>query len=141
MATIRPRPTINRAVRSPQAAPKFHYQPRTPEQVRERAQRSIGGRDSYFNSDIQFFTAREGDNNVRILPPPPDADWGHYGVGIVVHYGIGPDQGAYLCLDRMKSEPCPICEERAHVLMPPPARNSKLKPPSPANRSTRTRSR
>lgn len=91
---------------------KFQYKARTPEQVRERAQRQIGGRDSYFSSDIQFFTPREGDNNVRILPPPPNADWGHYGVGVVVHYAIGSDQSAYLCTARMKDEPCPICEER-----------------------------
>jgi len=92
---------------------KFEYRARTPEQVRALAQRQIGGRDSYFNSDIVFFTAREGDNNVRILPPPPDADWGHYGVSIACHYDIGPDKSAYLCRDKMLSEECPICAERA----------------------------
>lgn len=94
---------------------KFQYRARSPEQVRERAQRQIGGRDGYFNSDAQFYTPREGDNTVRILPPPPDSDWGHYGINIVGHYDIGADSSAYLCLDKMRGEPCPICEERARA--------------------------
>lgn len=110
MAIVKPKTRVGSSVRT--GGVKFQYKARTPEQVRERAQRQIGGRDSYFNSEIQFFTPREGDNNVRILPPPPDADWGHYGVGVVVHYSIGADQSAYLCAARMKDEPCPICEER-----------------------------
>src|SRR4030067_1403685 len=91
---------------------KFEYRARTPEQVRALASRQIGGRDSYFNSDIVFFTPREGDNSVRILPPPPDAEWGHYGVGLAMHYDIGPDKSAYLCREERLQEPCPVCEER-----------------------------
>mgnify|MGYP001559567074 CR=1 FL=1 len=109
MVMIKPKTRVSGR---PASGVKFQYKARTPEQVRERAQRQIGGRDSYFSSDIQFFTPREGDNNVRILPPPPDADWGHYGINVVVHYAIGSDQSAYLCAARMKDEPCPICEER-----------------------------
>lgn len=110
MAIVKPKTRISGSSRT--GVVKFQYKARTPEQVRERAQRQIGGRDSYFSSEIQFFTPREGDNNVRILPPPPDAEWGHYGVGVVVHYAIGSDQSAYLCAARMKEEACPICEER-----------------------------
>lgn len=94
------------------ATSRFVYRARSPEQVRERAQRAVGGRDSYFDSDVQFFTPRVGDNNVRIMPPPPNKDWGHYGVNIAVHYGIGADQNAYLCANKMKDEACPLCEER-----------------------------
>ena len=91
---------------------KFEYRARTPEQVRALAQRQIGGRDSYFDKSIVFFTAREGDNVLRILPPPSDAEWGHYGVNIAMHYDIGPDKSAFLCREKMLQEPCPICEER-----------------------------
>lgn len=110
MVMVKPKTGMKSSVRS--GSVKFQYKARTPEQVRERAQKQIGGRDSYFTSDVQFFTPREGDNNIRILPPPPDVNWGHYGIGIVVHYAIGSDQSAYLCTARMKDEPCPICEER-----------------------------
>jgi hypothetical protein len=102
----------------PAAAPagrsrfNFKYKPRTAEEVRERAMRNIGGRDSYFTQEIQFFTPREGENNVRILPPPPDADWGHYGIALTVHYDIGADHSAYLCLQKMQGKSCPACEER-----------------------------
>lgn len=108
-ATSRPRVGVRPAAG---AAPRFQYNARTPEQVRERAQRAIGGKDSFFSSEVQFFTPRVGDNNVRILPPPVDADWGHYGLNLCVHYGIGSDQSAYLCASKMKGEPCPLCEER-----------------------------
>ena len=93
----------------------FKYKQRTPEEVRDRATRSIGGRDSYFKQEVKYFTPREGVNNIRILPPPPDADWGHYGIGIFVHYDIGVDGSAYLCLAKMKGEDCPACEERARA--------------------------
>lgn len=93
---------------------KFQYRGRSAEQVRERAQRSIGGRDSFFNSDVQFFTPRVGDNNVRILPPPPDKadEWNHYGISLSAHYDIGADRSAFLCLQKMKGEECPLCVER-----------------------------
>lgn len=90
---------------------KFQYKQRTADEVKERA-RQTSGRDSYIEGDVQFFTPAEGVNTVRILPPPPDADWGHYGMRVWEHRDIGVDKGAYLCLAKMKHEPCPVCEER-----------------------------
>lgn len=112
MALIKPKAKTGGSPAAKAGQSRFQYKPRTPEQVRERAQRAVGGRDSFFNSEVQFFTPRVGDNNVRILPPPPDADWGHYGLNLTVHYGIGADQSAYLCRNKMLGEACPICEER-----------------------------
>lgn len=96
---------------------KFEYRGRTGDQVRERASRALGGRDSFFNSDVQFLTPRVGDNNVRIMPPPPDkADvWGHYGMQLPVHYGIGADQSAYVCVNKLRGEDCVLCAERARA--------------------------
>jgi hypothetical protein len=116
MSLIKPKPGAT-AARSPAgrggaSKPRFEYKARSPEQVRAQASRAVGGRDSFFSEDIQFFTPRVGENNVRILPPPPDADWGHYGLNVAVHYGIGADESAYLCPKKMKDEPCPLCEER-----------------------------
>jgi hypothetical protein len=34
---------------------------------------------------------------------------------IHVHYGIGPDRAAVLCLAKMHAEPCPICEARGRA--------------------------
>ncbi|MBX4215939.1 hypothetical protein KW797_03245 [Candidatus Parcubacteria bacterium] len=90
----------------------FQYKPRSAEQVRERMSRNVGGRDSIWRQGIELFSPRKGDNTVRFMPPPPDADWGHYGFNVVVHYGIGADESAFLCLDKMKGENCPICKQR-----------------------------
>lgn len=116
MPLIKPRttnkPAASGAARGASSAPRFQYKPRSAEEVRERAMRNIGGRDSFFAQDVQFFTPKKGENNVRFLPPPPNANWGHYGLTLFVHYGIGADQSAYLCHARMKDDYCPLCEER-----------------------------
>jgi hypothetical protein len=88
----------------------FSYQRRSAEQVNKRA--SMGGKDFdvLFRDDIPSFKPNDGPNTVRILPPTwPNPD--HYGLDLWVHYGIGPDNQAYLCLHKMKGEACPICEE------------------------------
>ncbi len=74
-------------------------------------QKSFSGRDSYFSSNVKFFTTKPGANKIRILPPTW-ADAKHYGSDIWVHYGIGPDNVGYLCLNRMSGEACPLCEAK-----------------------------
>jgi hypothetical protein len=83
---------------------------RTTESIVRRSKQSGGLYDSCFAPDVTMFKAREGEANVRILPPTGDAtDWGQ---DIYIHYNVGPDNGSYLCLDKMKGEKCPICEAR-----------------------------
>jgi len=102
--------------RTTAGAGSFNYRPPSAEELRERAQRR-GTKDSFFDQGIQFFTPKVGDNAIRILPPPPDKrdDWKAYGITLYVHYGIGADEAAYLCTDKMRGEPCPVCEERARA--------------------------
>lgn len=92
----------------------FVYQPRDTEKIQQRATRRISGGESYFSEHVKFFTPREGDHEIRILPPTwPDAE--HFGIDVWLHYGIGPDGGSYLCPQKMNGEPCPMCEERARA--------------------------
>lgn len=91
----------------------FSYTGRSPEDIKERAARSVGGRDSYFKPEMKYFTAREGSNTVRFLPMPTDKDWKHYGFTLYAHYDIGVDKGAFLCLAKMNGEVCPVCDERS----------------------------
>lgn len=96
--------------------PSFKYTPRTADQMTKRAQQSGSNREGYFSQEINFFAPRVGDNRIRILPPT----WNnpeHYGLEIFVHYGIGADNNAYLCLDKTKNEVgvCPVCKERARA--------------------------
>lgn len=93
---------------------RFQYKPRSAEEVKAHANRAIGARDSYIKPEVDFFTPSAGDNNVRMLPPTWDGAR-HYGHDLFLHYSIGPDKNAYLCLDKMKGEPCPICEERTRA--------------------------
>lgn len=89
----------------------FKYQARSAEEVKERANRSLGNRDSFFNSEVEFFSPKKGDNTVRVLPPTWE-DARHYGIDLHIHYGIGVDESGYLCLDKMQGEKCPLCEAR-----------------------------
>ena len=111
MALIQKRTTgANRAP----SAQRFKYQARSAEEVKARANRSIGSRESYLVSEVDFYTPKAGDNNIRILPPTFEGAR-HYGIDLHLHYGIGPDKSAFLCLDKMRAEACPICEERANA--------------------------
>jgi len=91
---------------------EFDYTPPSFEDTVERADRQGSMYDNLFKG-VKTYKAAEGRNIVRILPPT----WkkaSHYGYPIWVHYGIGPKEGAYLCLRENKSSPykrCPLCEE------------------------------
>jgi hypothetical protein len=95
--------------------PRFQYRGRTSEDVNRRAKQQSGTYDSYLVQEVMTFKAKEGENTIRILPGTwDDAEkWGtHWGIDIYVHYNVGPDNATYLCLDKMKGEPCPVCEAR-----------------------------
>lgn len=91
-------------------ASKFVYHGRSEESVRNRAERQGGGsRVVPFKNGFDVFWAKNGDNPIRVLPPtwePHD----HYGFQVFEHTWIGPDNGSYLCLWKMKNKKCPICE-------------------------------
>lgn len=93
---------------------RFVYQRTTADYNQRRQQfRALssglsGARDSFVRQDVKFFKPAVGVNRVRILP----ATWKdakHYGYDVYIHYSIGQDNSAYLCLKRMKKGPCPVC--------------------------------
>lgn len=89
----------------------YRYQSRSSEETRKRAETGGGGIDTYITDGIRIYKAPEGANELRILPPTWDGAK-HYGLDVHLHYGIGADNAAYLCLDKMKGKACPICEAR-----------------------------
>ena len=101
-------------------APRFKYHGRSKEDVNRRAKQSSGRYDSYITESVTWFRPRSGENQIRLLPWLNEADkdfeaydekWGnHWGIDIIVHRNVGPDNGTYLCLDKMKGEPCPVCD-------------------------------
>ena len=99
---------------------KFKYRGRTTEDVQRRAKQSSGRYDSYVSEEVTWFKPRAGENCIRLIPwldqgcsdfDKMDERWGnHWGIDIILHRNVGPDNGTYLCLDKMKGEPCPICD-------------------------------
>ena len=95
------------------AARSYSYEGRSGEQARKRSEQGGNDFDKILNDKIKMW--KVGTNNtIRFLPPTwkkPE----HFGYDIYVHYQVGPDRGTYLCLHKMKGEPCPICEERVEA--------------------------
>ncbi len=90
----------------------FIYKDR-PEEFYQRRATQRGGisRDSIFKDGVRVFTPRiDEQNRIRILPPTWDNPE-HFGYDVWVHYGIGANNSAFLCLKLMKGEHCPICEQ------------------------------
>ncbi len=102
------------------AKPTFSYPKRSVEDVQRRAKQSSGRYDSYLTAEVTWFRPKPGENCIRLIPwlSGDDKDyakyeekWGnHWGIDIIVHRNVGQDNGTYLCLDKMKGEPCPPCD-------------------------------
>ena len=87
----------------------FTYVPRTEAQVSKRANQSGSNYASVIQDQFNTFSAKDGENSIRILPPTWENPE-HYGYDIWVHFNVGPEGGTVLCPSRMKHQPCPICE-------------------------------
>lgn len=78
------------------------------EKVHERT--SGGGGIPYIKQGFEIFKPKPERNRIRVLPPTWDNP-DHYGVTLKVHNNVGTNSRSYLCLQGMKGEDCPICEE------------------------------
>jgi len=98
----------------------FVYQPRSPRAFKKRAERQGGRFDSPFKGNFDSFTAKQGENSVRILPPSWDGAHDDYGYTVWMHGWVGADGSSYLCpfktvlpkrlMERLKMpRKCPIC--------------------------------
>lgn len=88
----------------------FVYKKRSADDVKRRAEQSGARFDSPIKPNIDVWRPKDGENQVRILPPTWEgAD--HYGLDVWLHRFIGADNSSYICLDKMQNKPCPICRE------------------------------
>lgn len=92
----------------------FIYQARSREQIKKRATQSGGNIESPIRNDVQLLKIKDGQNNLRVCPPTWENP-AHYGFDLHIHYRVGSDNAAFLCLKRMLDKPCPICEERGRA--------------------------
>jgi hypothetical protein len=96
----------------------FSYKKRSTENLRKRQNQGGGNREGFLKSEFKVWTPKSGTNWVRILPPTWDGAE-HYGLDCHVHYNIGLDSSAFICLDAAdefgydSDEPCPCCALRA----------------------------
>lgn len=87
----------------------FKYRQRGADALDKRQNQQGSEFQGFIKDEFKTYTVAKGDNYLRILPPTwEDAE--HYGLDIYVHYGVGPERATALCLAKMKSERCPICE-------------------------------
>jgi hypothetical protein len=94
---------------------KFKYTGYTRDDVKKAKDRKSNF-DSFVKSEAGFFKASEGANNIRFLPPSFEAENRQlFGLRVFIHYNIGVDKSAYLCLNKMQNKPCPICKERSKL--------------------------
>lgn len=94
----------------------FKYKERTAADVAARVNQSGSMYDSYTNTKFATFRAKEGKHTVRIMPPTwsdeEDETWGrNWGIEVYVHGNVGPENGVYLCLNKMLRKRCPVCEK------------------------------
>jgi len=62
---------------------------------------------------IKSYRAKVGDNFLAIIPPPVPKVY--FGKPLYVHYNIGPNRAAFLCLAQMRKTSCPVCEKRRQL--------------------------
>lgn len=93
--------------------------------LRTNKQQNRVGYDSPWSRELKAFKPQTGKNRLRILPFP---NQGHYALSVMVHYGVGPDNAAYLCLDQNEGGEgeCPICAEANRL-----RREAKMLPEGP----------
>jgi hypothetical protein len=106
---------------------KYRGGGRTSEHVSKRSKESSGSYDSYLTPGIQRYKPREGENRIRIMPPPDfgetpkgkirqkkyEQKWGPgWEIMTQLHRNVGADNGTYLCLAKMRDEECPVCDAK-----------------------------
>jgi hypothetical protein len=69
--------------------------------------------DAPIKGDFTYYKMRDGRNKVRIMPRTWTKDEGaeSWATPLYIHYGIGPDNAAYVCPRRQNNGECPICAE------------------------------
>ncbi len=74
-----------------------------------------GNRRFIFNDEgnTKVWKVLDKAHKVRLLPVHPDDNINFYGMTVHIHTNVGVNGDQFLCLKRMKSSNCPICEQQA----------------------------
>lgn len=88
----------------------FKYERRSEDSFQKQAEGGGGSWARVFKDQFKTFKVKEGDHRIRILPPTFEGAE-HYALSMWIHSSVGPDRETFLCLNKMRQEPCPVCEE------------------------------
>jgi len=88
----------------------FRYRAPTNEDLERRANQTGYEFKGVIKDQYKKYRSPRGENRVRMLPQENSPN---FAVPIYVHYAVGPEQATVLCLEKMRSEKCPLCEDRA----------------------------
>lgn len=107
---------------------KYVYRERTAQDWQKNQNSYKGFDGDTFLTDTyktKLWRPKEGENTIRILPPAQSwMNYGHYGLRIKRHTGIGPKMAAFLCHDfdgldgyveGREPGKCPVCLYNAHA--------------------------
>jgi hypothetical protein len=98
-----------RAAPSRASKPRREYWRPSADSTRRQMSRSRAGGGGEQPFKGMMFKPKSGGNTIRILPPTwPNPD--HYAMEVWEHRFVGPDEGNYACLRKMKNEACAICD-------------------------------
>lgn len=87
------------------------HKPLTAAGLKKREDQQGGMFDSLCKDEFKTFRPKPGLNVVRFFEGTwPDAS--HWAHDTWIHNQIGPDNGRYLCLNKMLGKDCPLCDER-----------------------------
>ncbi len=73
-----------------------------------------GNRRFIFNDEgnTKVWKVLDKAHKIRLLPVHPDDNINFYGMTVHIHTNVGVNGDQFLCLKRMKSTNCPICEQQ-----------------------------
>lgn len=95
---------------------RFQYQENDPTITDEHSQ-GRGDFDDPIKAGVVKFKPKDGRNRIRIFPRTWEKGPRHWNYEVWVHYGVGADNATYICPLKQIQEPCPMCEDRADILM------------------------
>lgn len=99
--------------------------------IAAQANQTTGSYDTFIDNKFTQYKTKEGPNNLRFMPPTFDYAalkvQNHWGLEIYVHYGVGPDEATYLCPNKMRGEPCVVCDTRREIAPTDPEAAKELR--------------
>lgn len=117
------------------------------ERMREQAEKASSNGPRYIKVPdgvkVSFFQPKEAEFELDFIPYEVTTDHHPKGMkpgdlwaqrSIKVHYGIGADESAYICLKTIGKK-CPICEDRADMANDPNADEKLIKDLAPKDRA------